>query len=382
MGETIRVLHILHSMNRGGAETMLMNYYRHINRERIQFDFLLTVEGKSDYEEEILSLGGRLYHITPLTRATIKQYLDDIARFFKEHPDYTMVHSHTSSKSVLPLWVAKKHGISVRISHSHNMFLGKSVFNWKETMRKLLRMPLKWCATDYFACSEGAAVWLYGQREVQRGRVHILNNAIDSKAFSFDETIRRSYREKFKLQKQFVVGHVGRFQEQKNHTFLLAIYQEIYKKNPNSALLLVGDGEQREEIEKKVRQLGLQEQVIFTGVREDISALLQMMDVFVFPSRFEGLGMVLIEAQAAGLPSFTSKTVVPLEAKVSNLLEYISLEETPEYWAEQIVKQGSTYERRNTEIELERSGYDIQENAKWLEHFYLERNLSVKGLLR
>ena len=157
--EPVRVLHMLHSMNRGGAETMIMNYYRHIDREKVQFDFLLTFQGKSDYEEEILALGGKIFHVTPLTLKTMGAYFKDIERFLKEHPEYRIVHSHNSSKSVFPLRIAKKCNVPVRISHSHNMFLGNGA-SPKELLRKLLRTPLKKVSTHIFACSKDAAIWL------------------------------------------------------------------------------------------------------------------------------------------------------------------------------------------------------------------------------
>lgn len=371
--EPIRVLHILHSMNRGGAETMIMNYYRHIDRKKVQFDFLLTFQGKSDYEDEILSLGGKIYHITPLTIRTMGRYLGDIKRFLKAHPEYRIVHSHTSSKSVFPLRIAKKCGVPVRISHSHNMFLGNGTVSPKEILRKLLRNSLKKVSTHNFACSKDAAIWLYGQEYWNQKKVKVLPNAIDVSEFSYDEDVRNAYRKELGLEEAFVVGHVGLFREQKNHGFLLETFGKIAQKQENACFLLVGDGELRPQIEEKAKLLGIWEKLIMTGVREDVPAFLQAMDAFVFPSLFEGLGIVLVEAQASGLPCFTSQDVVPEEVKVTELVQFISLEESAEYWADEVLKCKGAFERQSKEQEIKSAGYDIIEAAKQLETFYLER---------
>ena len=369
--EPVRVLHMLHSMNRGGAETMIMNYYRHIDREKVQFDFLLTFQGKSDYEEEILALGGNIFHVTPLTLKTMGAYFKDIERFLKEHPEYRIVHSHNSSKSVFPLRIAKKCNVPGRISHSHNMFLGNGA-SPKELLRKILRNPLKNVSTHNFACSKDAAIWLYGEKYWEEGKVKVLPNAIDVTKFSYSIDVRDNYRKQFNLEDAFVVGHVGRFQEQKNHTFLLDIFAQIAKMQENAKFVLVGDGPLREEMEQKAKQLGIAKQVIFTGVREDVANLMQMMDVFVFPSLFEGLGIVLVEAQAAGLPCFTSKDVVPKEVKATEHLQFISLNESAEHWAKMVLENKDNFERKARVQEIKAAGYEIKEAAGKLERFYLE----------
>lgn len=370
--EPVRVLHMLHSMNRGGAETMIMNYYRHIDRKKVQFDFLLTFQGKSDYEEEILALGGKIFHITPLTIKTMRAYLKDIERFLKEHPEYRIVHSHNSSKSVFPLRIAKKCGVPVRVSHSHNMFLGNSICSPKEILRKVLREPLKKVSTHNFACSKDAAIWLYGEKNWEEGKVKVLPNAIDVTNFSYNMDIRCAHRKQFNLENAFVVGHVGRFQKQKNHVFLLDIFAEIAKKQSNAYLVLVGDGPLRESMQKKAERLGITDRIIFTGVRGDVPELMQMMDTFVFPSLFEGLGIVLVEAQAAGLPCFTSKNVVPEEVKATKLLQFVSLDENAEHWANAVLKDKDKFIRADRTEEVKKAGYGIVEAAKKLQKFYYE----------
>ena len=368
--QPIRILHILHSMNRGGAETMIMNYYRNIDREQVQFDFLLTVQGKSDYEEEILSMGGRIYHITPLTLTSMGGYLKDIQRFLKEHREYRIVHSHTSSKSVFPLRIAKKMGIPVRISHSHNLFIGNTG-SPKEMLRRLLRKPLHKVSNFNFACSKEAAVWLYGEDFWKQQKVQILKNAIDVKKFSYQEEIRKEYRQKFGLENKFVIGHVGRFDQQKNHTYLLEIFSKVLEQQENARLVLVGEGKLCPEIKEKAKRLNIQEKIIYTGLREDVPELMQMMDTFVFPSLFEGLGIVLIEAQTAGLPCFASKNVIPKEAAVTDLVKFISLEESAKSWADKILQVENQQERKSRVSMVQDAGYDICVEAKKLEEFYL-----------
>ena len=368
----IRVLHMLHSMNRGGAETMLMNYYRNIDRTKVQFDFLLTYEGTSDYEEEILSLGGRVFHLTPLTLKTIKNYCKDVEVFLKTHPEYQIVHSHTSSKSAIPLRIAQKCGVPLRISHSHNMFLSKG-FSAKEILRKALRKPLRKVSTHNFACSKEAAVWLYGEDFWKDGKVRIMKNAIDLERFSFQKEKREILRKENGLENAFVVGHVGRFDVQKNHSFLLKIFAEIKKQKENAVLLSIGDGNLKEQIEQQAEQLGIGQSVRFMGVREDVPDMMQMMDTFLFPSLFEGLGIVLIEAQTCGLPCFTSKDVVAKEAKISDLLTFVSLEDSPKQWADNVLKYNTSKERVSHLSEAAKQGYDIKKSAKEIQNFYLKR---------
>lgn len=367
----IRVLHILHGMNRGGTETMIMNYYRNIDRNKIQFDFLLTNLEKCDYEDEILTMGGRITRITPLTIKTIHKYILDICKFFKQNREYKICHSHTSSKSAFPLAIAKLYNIPVRVCHSHN---NKSEYGIKGVVRDILKIPLKFVSTDYFACSEEAAKWLYGNRFYRKGKHIVLKNAIDLSEFIYSKDSRNEIRKEFNLSEDnFVLGNIARFNEQKNHLFLLDIFKEVYLKNSKARLLLVGDGNLRPIIEKKIEEYNLQDVCILTGVRSDTQKLLQAMDAFVLPSLYEGLGIVLIEAQASGMKSYTSNGVVSKEAKVTDLLEYIGLEEDPYFWAEKILHESVKYEREDLSKQIKNNGYCIKENAKWLEKFYINK---------
>lgn len=370
----IRILHILHSMNRGGTEAMLMNLYRHIDREQIQFDFLLTDPAPCAYEPEIGSLGGRVYRIPRLTRGNPLRYMRAADAFFKAHPEYRIVHSHTSSKSAVPLWIARRNGIPVRICHSHN---NRSESGINGLIRDALKPALRHTATDFFACSTEASLWLYGKKKSRAGEVHIIKNAIPIADYLYDETTRKETRSKLGVEKSFVVGHVGRFFHQKNHLFLLDIFSEIRRRRPDARLLLVGDGALRPQIERRIAELGLAGAVVLTGVVSDVHRYMQAMDVFVFPSHYEGLGMVLVEAQAAGLRCFTSAGSVPEEANVAGLVEYIPLSESPAVWAERVLRHTGPHPRTGTLEKIRAKGYDIAEAARRLEAFYLRRAAEI-----
>lgn len=361
MSKPIRILQVVTHMNRGGLETMLMNYYRQIDRSRVQFDFLVHRDERAAYDDEIESLGGKIYRLPRLVpwSASYQKALD---RFFETHPEYKIVHVHQDCLSSVILKAAKKRGIPVRIAHSHNNSQDK---NLKYLIKLFYKRKIPQYATELFACGQAAGDWMFGGAPFR-----ILNNAIDSIAYRYDaETARQIRKESGISEDALVIGHVGRFSPQKNHAFLLDIFSEIHKKNEKAVLLLVGGGDLRSEIEAKAESLGLSEKVIFTGVRSDVSALLQAMDSFVFPSLYEGLPVTMIEAQAAGLPCFISDKVPP-DCIVTDLVQTVSLDDSPESWAEKILSlRGEPH--RDTYDEIVRAGFDIAENAKWLEEYYL-----------
>lgn len=366
MQQPIRILHMLASMNRGGAEAMIMNYYRKINKSRVQFDFLLTTPGHYDYEDEIAQLGGRIYRAAPLTKKRPQDYMKDVDRFFKEHPQYRIVHSHTSSKSFFPLRLAKKNGIPVRIAHSHS---SKAEGGINGIIRKALRLPLRTVATDFFSCGDEASVYLYGKK-IAGEKAVVVPNAIDARQYKYDAGQAQKTRQGLGIDNQLVIGHVGRFYPVKNHMFLIEVFNAIKRLHPSSRLLLVGDGELKETVRDRARELGIEQDVIFTGVRGDVPQLLKAMDVFVFPSRNEGIPVVMIEAQAAGLKCFMSDSI-PSQCVITQNVKSLPLSQAPEYWAREILRVKDGYERRDMRLEVEKAGFDISKNAKWLEEFYL-----------
>lgn len=358
----IRILHVVTDMGRGGIETMLMNYYRHIDRDVIQFDFLTHRDYRSDYDDEIESLGGVIYHLPKLNPFS-KFYKNALRRFLTEHSEYRIVHVHQDCLSSVILKVAKQCNIPVRIAHSHSSSQNKDI---KYLIKLIFKQSIPQYATHLMACSKEAGKWMFGKN----AEFTVLNNAIDADAYSFNLEKREAVRNSFGIsQDALVLGHVGRFSYPKNHTFLIDVFNQV-SKIKNAKLLLVGDGKLRREIEEKVESYALQKHVIFTGVREDISDLLQAMDVFVFPSNYEGLPVTIIEAQAAGLPCFISDKV-PIECKKTDLVQQIPLSAGAEKWANAITSCNK--ERKNRYEEIKESGFDIVENAKWLEDYYLEK---------
>lgn len=304
----------------GGVEAMLMNYYRHIDRTKIQFDFICDADSTDIPYDEIKKLGGRVILCPPYQK--LPQYLKFLTKLFKENK-YKIVHSHINTLSVFPLYSAKKAGVRTRIAHSHSTSNKKE---WKKTLFKNLLRPFsKRYATDYFACSEHAGRWLFGNKTFDNKEVTIIPNAIDIEKFKFDKTVRTRLRKELNINKStFVVSHIGRFVPQKNHTFLIDVFNEVHKQRPDSVLLLIGQGPLEEKIKQKVKKLGLEKSVKFLGQRNDTNKLYSVMDVFVLPSLYEGLGMVAIEAQINGLRLICSNNT-PSDVKMHDQVFFAPL---------------------------------------------------------
>ncbi len=362
----LRILHIVTHMNRGGLETMLMNYYRHIDRTQVQFDFLTHREYDGDYGEEIKKLGGIIYHL-PTLNPFSSSYKKTLGYFFEHHPEYQIIHVHQDCLSSVILKEAEKCGIPVRIAHSHCSSQDKDL---KYLIKIFYRHFISKYATELFACGKDAGNWMFcGAPFI------VLNNAINSANYVYNFEKRRTVRKQLELNNdELVIGHVGRFSLQKNHTYLIDVFHQIKVQFPNSKLLLVGDdrGELADNIKRKVADLGLSDSVIFTGLRSDVADLMQAMDVFVFPSKYEGLPVTMIEAQSAGLPCVISEKV-PIECKVTDLVIQINLSVPAEYWAETIIKTAMSTVRQDTSEFIKEAGFDIAENAKWLQDYYLSK---------
>mgnify|MGYP004502193161 FL=1 len=357
----IRVLQVVTYMGRGGLETMLMNYYRHIDHSKVQFDFLTHREFDGDYDKEIKDLGGNVYHLSNLNplSTSYKKSLND---FFENHPEYKIIHSHLDCMAGIPLKYAKLNHVPLRIAHAHNSNQTKDL---KYPLKLFYKRNIKKNANYLFACGDEAGKWMFNTDNFK-----VLNNAIDAKDYTFNMNIRNDKRKEFGISDDSImVGHVGRFFPQKNHEFLIDIFNQFHKDHPNSYLMLVGEGELKTSIQDKVNTLGLENYVIFTGLRSDVNELLQAMNVFLFPSLYEGLPVSIVEAQAAGLPCLISDKV-PIECKKTDLIYQLSLEDSVNTWADKIYEL-SHITRRDTYEEIKESGFDIVENAKWLENFYI-----------
>lgn len=371
MSEPIRVLVLDTVMDRGGAETMIMNYYRQIDRSKIQFDFLVNRPYEAAYEKEIQELGGKIFRMCPLYPQYFGRYKKEVREFLKAHPEYQIIHSNLEERSYFALKEAKKLNIPVRISHSHNAPRG---FDLKSIIRYYFRANLKPQVTHMFTCGEEAGIWLYGKK--QQDQVIMMNNAIDAKLYQYHPAVEEEMRKELGLEGKFVIGHVGRFFPQKNHTFLIEIFAKVYQQNKNAVLLLVGGGELETEIKAKVEGLNLTEAVKFLGVRSDIHRLMQAFDVFILPSLFEGFPVTMVEAQAAGLPCIISDQVPP-QCAITKNVEIISLKKSPQQWAERLLTYQNT-QKQNTYETIVKQNFDIKANAQWLQQFYLEELKSGK----
>jgi len=323
--EPIRIAHVVGKCVGGGVESVVFNYYRHIDHSKIQFDFICDSDSTNIPYEEIESLGGKVILIPPYQK--VFKYHKELKKIFKEK-NYQIVHSHINTLSVFPLYAAKKAGVPVRIAHSHSTTNKKE---WKRNILKQVLRPFsKVFATDYMCCSELAGRWLFGNKTYNKGDVYLLNNAIDLDKFIYDEKIRNKKRKELGIKKnQLVIGHIGRFVAQKNHTFLIDIFNEIHKQNNNAILVLAGQGPLLEDIRKKVNQLKLTDYVQFLGQRSDANELYQAFDVFLLPSLYEGLPVVGVEAQAAGLLCILSNDMTK-ETKVLDSTIFMSLKNKPE----------------------------------------------------
>ena len=365
--EPIRVAQIIGKWLGGGVEAVVMNYYRNIDRSKIQFDFICDEDSTNIPYDEIKKLGGKVIIIPPYQK--VIKYHKVLKKILKEG-NYKIVHSHINTLSVFPLFAAKCVKVPVRIAHSHSTSNKKE---WKKTLMKNALKPFsKVFATHYMCCSEHAGRWLFGNKEYDKGNVYLLNNAIDLDKFKYDEKVRKLKRKELGIKDDtFVIGHIGRFVAQKNHTFLIDIFNEYHKKNKKSILLLVGQGPKVEEIKEKVNNLNLSDSVVFLGQREDANELYQAFDIFLLPSLYEGLPVVGVEAQASGLLCLLSDEMTK-ETKVLSSTVFMSLSVSAKEWSNMITKKIKKYKRLDTTKEITKNNFNIKEEAGKLENKYNE----------
>ena len=362
----IRVLQVVTHMNRGGLETMLMNYYRYIDRNRVQFDFLTHRSYDGDYGEEIAAMGGKIYHLPALNPLSF-HYRKELSLFFKTHPEYSIVHVHQDCMSAIILRKAQESGVPCRIAHSHGASQRKDM---KYPIKQFYKHLIHKYATELIACSDSAGQWMFCSAPYI-----LLNNAIDTERFIYDKAKRSEIRKALGLlDNQIVIGHVGNITTPKNHRFIIEIFVEVLKKQPHSILLLVGDdkGTEGRAIHSLVKEKNIVQSVIFAGVRDDIADLLQAMDVFLFPSLWEGLSLATIEAQASGLPLLISDQV-SIECKKTDLVHVLSLKDSPSKWANEVLRLYNNTKRSDTTQQIRDAGFDIKESAKKLEAYYIEK---------
>ena len=363
-GNPIRVLCVFAKLDRAGAESMCMNLYRHIDRSKVQFDFVKHTPQKCAFEDEILSLGGRIYEAPQYLVYNHFDYCRWWKRHLAEHPEHQIIHGHFFTIASVYFKICKKMN-RITVGHSHST----PTVSAKKLIAKLrlkvisayIKRIERW--SDYcFACSKESGEWLFPNKEFI-----VLNNAIDIEKYKFSQETRQKVRRELNLaDSDFVVGTVGRLTGAKNPDGMIDIFKSVHSKNPSAKFLWVGDGELRESIEQRIKQENLTSSVIMTGVRSDIERILQAMDVFLLPSTFEGLGIAAIEAQAAGMPCFCSDTI-PKEVGVTELCSFLPLNQ-PDLWADKILSADT--QRKDFAQEIRDAGYDINTTSKWLEDFY------------
>ena len=363
MKQPIRVLHILQRMEAGGTQALLMNIYRNIDREKVQFDFLVMYPEKYFYDDEIVSMGGKIYYSNVRKNKNIFKFQNQLKKLIKEN-GYNIVHVHTYSIGYFALRTAKKCGVPVRIAHSHN---NKTTHDKNFVARKILQKIYTIHATELFACSKEAGEYLYGKKEFR-----VIKNAINLGNYKGLEKYRNKKRKELGIDgNTFLVGSIGRLHAQKNQLFLIEIFAEIKKQKNNSKLLLIGDGPLKDKLVEKSKALGVKNDVFFLSNRKDIPELLVAMDIFVLPSVYEGLGIVAIEAQAASLPVVLSDGVSK-EAIVTDNVNVVSLRKTAKEWAKQIISLKAI--DANIEEKIKNSGFDIKSQALLVQKYYLEKS--------
>lgn len=366
----IRVLHMIAALEMGGSQALVMNLYRNIDRQQIQFDFVLDHPERDDYAAEVKALGGRIFTM-PGFHGNVGEIRRAWDEFFTQHPEYRVLHSHVRSYASLYLPIAKKHGVKT-IIHSHSTSNGSGI---SSLVKAALQYPLRHQADVLMSCTREAGIWLFGEKACGSDRFFLLPNAVDVEKFSYNESTRRDYRQKLGLDGKLVIGHVGRFHEAKNHLFLLESFARLVAGRPDSVLLLVGDGALRPEIEEKIEELGLQAHVILTGNRGDVAELMQAMDLLAFPSKWEGLPVTVVEAQAAGLSCLISDQITR-DVDLSPLVRRLPIDD-PADWTEAMAEPAP---RQDVCQSIVDAGFEIGESVKRLSGLYEKLYLEGGGL--
>lgn len=363
----IRVAIVAGKVDSGGKKNLIMEYYRHVNREEVQFDFICDSDSKAIPIEEIESLGGRVYIVAPYQN--ILKNMLDMHKIFKEN-QYPVVHAYNSTMNLFPMFVAKQCRIPVRISESLSM---GHQGDWKTILKKILRPMSKWFANYYMACGDDCGKWQFGEKLFSQNKVDIFKTVINTEFNAYDPELRDKTREKYGWNDKIVVGHIGRFTAQKNSVHMIEIFGAIARKEPRAILCLIGDGELKEDVMNKIKDLGIESQVNYLGRREDIQQFYNAMDCFILPSLYEGLPVVGLEAESCGLPMFFS-TEVTREANACDLGHFIGLDESVDIWADNILEacRENMSVRRSYAKEVREAGFDSTSEAIRMQKYYFD----------
>lgn len=358
----IRILQIVGTMHPGGMENFIMNLYEKIDREKFQFDFVVHLRKENDHTEKIKKLGGKVYEIPRLTKDPIGS-LSMLYKIVKKNK-YQIVIRHTANALVAPQLLAAKMAGAKTICHSHNET------DPQMTLHKIGKVLMKMVADRRLACSNKAGLWMYDKKDFK-----VINNAINVNKFVYSEEKAEKVRKEFGLQGKHVYGHIANFRESKNHMFLLDVYKEIAKLDDKAVFFCLGEGDLREEIENKIKELNLEDRVILTGIRHDVENFMSCMDVLIFPSFFEGLPLTLIEAQIAALPAIISDTITKDVIITDGLVTMESIKDKPQVWAKkatELLKDGKVKSRQCQREAIRKAGYDMDVLVKWYEDYFTE----------
>lgn len=361
----VRVLHYIGSLDFGGSQMFVMNIYRVIDRDKLQFDFVAFPNEKEGFYNEIIRLGGKVFECPRYNGKNHFVFINWWKDFFRIHKEYRILHGHVRSVASLYLPIAKKAGLYT-IAHSHSTSNGGGIIG---KIKDILQYPVRTQADFLFACSDEAGLWMYGKRAIKRKNYKVISNAIDVKRFAYNLEKRKEIRTQLAIDDKYVVGTIGRLSKPKNHRFLINVFASLHKLDTKTVLLLVGDGELRSELEMQVNRTGLKDSVIFVGSRSNTQDYYQAMDVFAFPSLWEGLGMSVIEAQCSGLHCVVSERIPDAVNMMVGLVDVRSLSDK-EGWIETLRQTNGS---RKSQLEAVReAGYDVTENASRLERFYIK----------
>lgn len=364
--QLIRILHVLGTTQLGGAESRIMDLYCHLDRERVQFDFLVHMEGEGFFDKEIQELGGRIFRVPRFRFYNYFSYKNAMKDFFRENHEFRAVQGHITSTAAIYLPIAKKAGVPLIIAHARSAGVDKGI---KGAMTRFLRRNLSKKADFLFTCSELAGISVFGRKAVEAGKTVFVPNAIDCGAFEYDGPRRQKMRRELGLSDKYVIGHVGRFHYAKNHEYLLQVFAALCKKGGEDyALLLLGEGGGMEAAKRQAEALGISDRILFAGNKRNVYDYYQAMDYFVYPSRFEGLPGTVVEAQVSGLRCLISDSICG-EVQVTELIHAMSIQEPPERWADYLINTRS-YERSGHKAQMEKAGFDVKAQAEIMTRFY------------
>ena len=369
MSEPIRILHAGLTDNLGGVESFVMNIYRKIDRSKVQFDFLVEHSKRLPFEEEIEALGGRIYHEYYFMRSRNEESAVTVKDFFDRHPEFAGVHLHANGLNTLfrVLMEAKRHHIPIRVLHSHNNGYMYH-YNIKQKLyERYVKTVMGKYVTDYFACSKEAGEWMFGNNKP----FSVIQNAIDLEKFAYNEETCNRIRAELGIEdNQKLIGFAGSFNYQKDPLSLIDIFKEVYQKDASYRLVMLGKGKLFDAVQEKIGEYGFKEAVHCVGSKSNVHEYMQAMDLFLLPSRFEGFGIVLLEAQAAGMPCVTSKDVVSKSADITGNVQFVSKELAPTAWADAVLK--TEIKRYDAKALFQNSDYNIDKLVKKMEDFYEE----------